>query len=123
MTNPLISEAARLEAGGDWQPQGLLRVYKQSEKGNWAGQVVCIELQFWSAKELGQAVAWAQSNGYKAEWSKSGGQIGQLDAFSTNGPVPMCPVHNSPMRASKEPGAFFCPKRVGGGFCKEKVTH
>jgi hypothetical protein len=36
--------------------------------------------------------------------------------------VPVCPVHNSPMKASRKPGSYFCPKRLSDGdYCPEKA--
>lgn len=36
--------------------------------------------------------------------------------------VPVCPVHNAPMKASQKPGSFFCPKKTDdGGYCREKA--
>jgi hypothetical protein len=31
--------------------------------------------------------------------------------------APRCPVHNSPMKEGRR--GFFCPKKVGDGYCKE----
>lgn len=37
-------------------------------------------------------------------------------------PVPVCPVHNKPMKPSKKPGSFFCPGRnADGSYCDEKA--
>jgi hypothetical protein len=36
--------------------------------------------------------------------------------------VPVCPVHHSPMKPSRKPGSFFCPKQTDdGNYCKEKA--
>ncbi|HKQ77948.1 MAG TPA: hypothetical protein VJ810_29900 [Blastocatellia bacterium] len=36
--------------------------------------------------------------------------------------APICPVHHSPMKASRKPGAFFCPRRTDDGdFFQEKA--
>jgi len=36
--------------------------------------------------------------------------------------VPVCPVHNAPMKASRKPGSYFCPKRdADGDYCPEKA--
>jgi len=37
--------------------------------------------------------------------------------------VPICPVHNKPMKKSeKDPDGFFCPKKLdSGGYCREKA--
>lgn len=35
--------------------------------------------------------------------------------------IPTCPVHNAPMKASRKPGSYFCPKQIGdGAYCPEK---
>ena len=31
--------------------------------------------------------------------------------------APLCPVHNAPMKEGRR--GFFCPKKVGDGYCKE----
>jgi hypothetical protein len=31
--------------------------------------------------------------------------------------IPKCPVHNSPMKEGRR--GFFCPKKVGQGYCQE----
>lgn len=36
--------------------------------------------------------------------------------------VPVCPVHNAPMKASRKPGSYFCSKRTNDGdYCPEKA--
>lgn len=36
--------------------------------------------------------------------------------------APVCPIHHTPMKASRKPGSFFCPKRTDdGGYCPEKA--
>lgn len=36
--------------------------------------------------------------------------------------APVCPVHRTPMKASRKPGAWFCPRRTDDGdFCPEKA--
>jgi hypothetical protein len=36
--------------------------------------------------------------------------------------TPVCKVHNVPMRASdKSPGAYYCPKKDGDVWCKERA--
>ena len=35
--------------------------------------------------------------------------------------VPMCPVHNSPMKSGRG-GGFFCPKKNGDQWCDQKVS-
>ena len=35
--------------------------------------------------------------------------------------APLCPDHGTPMKASRKPGAFFCPRRTDDGdFCPHK---
>src|SRR5262249_39756644 len=37
-------------------------------------------------------------------------------------PPPICPTHSPPMKASRKPGSFFCPRRTDeGSFCPEKA--
>jgi len=36
--------------------------------------------------------------------------------------APLCTVHRAPMKASRKPGSFFCPRQTdGGGYCDEKA--
>jgi hypothetical protein len=36
--------------------------------------------------------------------------------------APLCPVHNTPMKASQKPGTFFCSKKNDdGSYCREKA--
>ena len=36
--------------------------------------------------------------------------------------TPICPIHNTPMKASRKPGSFFCPRRTDDGdYCQEKA--
>jgi hypothetical protein len=36
--------------------------------------------------------------------------------------APICPVHNTPMKASRKPGSFFCPRQMeDGSYCPEKA--
>lgn len=47
----------------------------------------------------------------------------QPPAFQAAGPkaIPVCPVHNKPMKPSRKPGSFFCPGRnADGSYCEEK---
>jgi len=36
--------------------------------------------------------------------------------------APICPTHGTPMKASRKPGSFFCPRRTDDGdYCQEKA--
>ena len=36
--------------------------------------------------------------------------------------APICPDHGTPMKVSRKPGAFFCPRRTDDGdFCPHKA--
>lgn len=36
--------------------------------------------------------------------------------------VPTCPTHGTPMKASRKPGTYFCPRRTDDGeFCPHKA--
>src|SRR5262245_14658339 len=36
--------------------------------------------------------------------------------------APICPDHGTPMKASRKPGSFFCPRRTDDGdFCQHKA--
>src|SRR5262245_3566813 len=37
----------------------------------------------------------------------------------TNKTAPICPTHGTPMKASRKPGSFFCPRRTDDGdYCQ-----
>jgi hypothetical protein len=43
-------------------------------------------------------------------------------AEPTKKAAPLCPVHSTPMKASRKPGSFFCPRRTDDGdYCPEKA--
>jgi len=36
--------------------------------------------------------------------------------------APLCPAHGTPMKASRKPGTFYCPRRTDDGdYCPEKA--
>jgi hypothetical protein len=37
--------------------------------------------------------------------------------------APLCPAHGTPMKASRKPGSWFCPRQAedGSGYCPHKV--
>jgi hypothetical protein len=36
--------------------------------------------------------------------------------------APLCPDHGTPMKASRKPGSFFCPRRTDDGdYCPHKA--
>jgi hypothetical protein len=37
--------------------------------------------------------------------------------------APICPDHGTPMKASRKPGSYFCPRQAedGGGYCPHKA--
>ena len=35
--------------------------------------------------------------------------------------VPVCSIHHTPMKASRKPGSYFCPRQMDDGtYCPEK---
>ena len=121
MNNPLIDEARRLANKNGFEPSGQMVIRKESTKGKWAGQTVIVFLNFYGAEELVQAVNWAITNGYEPGYPAGiidGSTIRPLDLVGT---TPKCPVHGTPMKESKKPGTYYCPRRVGGGFCDQKA--
>lgn len=59
-------------------------------------------------KTIGAEPPAAPQNLQKAEPTKKG--------------APLCPDHGTPMKASRKPGTFFCPRRTDGGdFCPHKA--
>ena len=59
----------------------------------------------------------------EAGWQplKAAGRAPQESAPASGGGVPVCRVHGSQMKPSKRPGSFYCPRKDGEGWCKEKV--
>jgi hypothetical protein len=50
----------------------------------------------------------------------------QVPTSATSEPTkksaPPCPVHRTPMKASRKPGSWFCPRQTDdGGYCDEKA--
>jgi hypothetical protein len=36
--------------------------------------------------------------------------------------APICPTHGTPMKASRKPGSYFCPRQTDdGGYCPHKA--
>ena len=36
--------------------------------------------------------------------------------------APVCPVHHTPMKASRKPGSYFCPRQTNdGAYCPHKA--
>lgn len=36
--------------------------------------------------------------------------------------APLCPAHGTPMKASRKPGTYFCPRQAeDGGYCPHKA--
>lgn len=119
--NPLIHQAEQLRDSNGWQPQGLMPVKRVIFDGEWKGHTAILWLQFYSAKELGQAIEWAKRNGYTPMGHDTfTGSDPQMQKI-VSGEIPLCPVHGTPMRPSKKPGSWFCPKRVAGGYCDAKL--
>jgi hypothetical protein len=53
--------------------------------------------------------------------SKGGARPAAAEAPASNG-APVCRVHNVAMRESKNrPGSYYCSKKVGDDYCKEKA--
>ncbi len=42
-------------------------------------------------------------------------------AASQPSSMPVCPVHQRPMKPSRRPGSFYCSAQVGDGYCQEKA--
>ena len=42
-------------------------------------------------------------------------------ASQPTGSMPICPVHQRPMKASKRSGSFYCSAKVGDDYCYEKA--
>jgi hypothetical protein len=51
-----------------------------------------------------------------------GATPGKPGSTQSNGSAPLCPVHHKPMKPSRKPGSFFCPKRDDDGeYCDQKT--
>ena len=49
-------------------------------------------------------------------------QVEPATSEPTKKTAPICPSHGTQMKASRKPGAFFCPRRTDSGdFCPEKA--
>jgi hypothetical protein len=53
-------------------------------------------------------------------------QFAQASTPAQAGPTkkaaPICPDHRTPMKASRKPGSYFCPRRTDDGdYCPEKA--
>jgi hypothetical protein len=44
-------------------------------------------------------------------------------AASSAAGAPICPAHGTPMKASRKPGSYFCPRQAedGSGYCPHKA--
>src|SRR5262245_46439721 len=42
-------------------------------------------------------------------------QLAQAHTEPTKKSAPLCPTHGTPMKPSRKPGAFFCPRRTDDG--------
>ncbi|MDP9314693.1 MAG: hypothetical protein M3R24_28100 [Chloroflexota bacterium] len=42
-------------------------------------------------------------------------------ANRTSSSIPICPVHQRPMKPSKRPGSFYCSVQVNDGYCPEEA--
>src|SRR5262245_25978923 len=48
-------------------------------------------------------------------------QIAPAQSEQTKKVAPVCPDHGTPMKASRKPGTYFCPRRTDDGdFCPHK---
>jgi hypothetical protein len=48
-------------------------------------------------------------------------QAVQPEPTKSNG-APLCPAHNTPMKASQKPGTYFCSKKNDdGSYCRHKA--
>lgn len=55
--------------------------------------------------------------------SKTGARpAGNGAATAADASTPVCRVHNAPMRLSNKGTGFYCSKKVGDGYCKEKAV-
>src|SRR5262245_13032028 len=49
-------------------------------------------------------------------------QIAPAQVEPTKKAAPICPDHGTPMKTSRKPGTFFCPRRTDAGeFCPHKA--
>jgi hypothetical protein len=50
-------------------------------------------------------------------------QKAEPQAEPTKKAAPLCPVHGAPMKASRKPGSWFCPRQAedGSGYCPHKA--
>lgn len=49
-------------------------------------------------------------------------QIAPAQSEPTKKVAPVCPDHGTQMKASRKPGAYFCPRQAeDGGYCQHKA--
>jgi hypothetical protein len=49
-------------------------------------------------------------------------QLAPAPAEPTKKGAPLCPAHSSPMKPSRKPGSYFCPRRTDDGdYCPHKA--
>lgn len=47
--------------------------------------------------------------------------IHPMTAVGPANSIPLCPVHQRPMRPSRRAGSFYCSVQVGDGYCQEEI--
>jgi hypothetical protein len=55
------------------------------------------------------------------ETSKAGHRAAAPEASQGAPDTPTCKIHGSKMKPSKKAGSFYCPRKEGENWCKEKV--
>lgn len=58
----------------------------------------------------------------KSGWAVAKQSAKPAEAPATNGGTPTCRVHNVTMKPSKHGGGFYCPRKEGENWCKEKAS-
>ena len=49
-------------------------------------------------------------------------QVAPAASEPTKKAAPLCPAHGTPMKTSRKPGTFYCPRRTDDGdYCQEKA--
>lgn len=112
------TEPEFLQQKNGWQPQGCVIVEKDAVTGAWKGNIIQIQLNFYSEKELVELVAWAVAHGYRP----SGNSVKCISSNELFGmpqeEVPVCPVHKTKMSHSQKFRGYYCTERDGDKWCK-----
>ena len=118
--NELVTEAVRL--GGTLDDVSGQVFVKKTVKDD-PQKFWIIAINFYGQEDLGRVASFIRRNnlqGFTEEVSRPPTVASKLE-FTQPELAPICPIHNVPMKVSKKPGSYFCPKKDGDNYCKVTV--